>query len=133
MIFITGGAYQGKLSYAKSNYGLSEDDIMDCANLELDMDRLCEKRCITNLHAIARNEESKTIDTFENFVGRLASLEKATGTEYILIMDEVGSGIVPLKRDDRDYRERAGRMGCLIAQYANTVIRVTCGIGQKIK
>ena len=33
MIFITGGAHQGKLDYAKKNYKLSDSDISDCADI----------------------------------------------------------------------------------------------------
>ena len=30
MILITGGAYQGKLDYAKEEYGLTDDDVFTC-------------------------------------------------------------------------------------------------------
>ena len=135
MIFITGGAHQGKLNYAKSNYKLSDNDIADFANLDLNTDKLYEKKCMTNLQLIVRGEkyEPPTDKSLEDFVRKLVSMENTTGIEYILIMDEVGSGIVPLKKEDREYREAAGHLGCLIADYAHTVIRVTCGIGQKIK
>ena len=31
MILIIGGAYQGKLDYAKEKFGLRDEDIFDCA------------------------------------------------------------------------------------------------------
>lgn len=136
MIFITGGAHQGKLDYAKNNYKLSDSDIADCADTDidkLDIDKLYKKRCITNLQLIARDSKSQTPEALEDFVAELISREKDTGIEYIMVMDEVGSGIVPIKKEDRDYREAAGRLGCLIAESSRTVIRVICGIGQQIK
>ena len=136
MIFITGGAHQGKLDYAKNNYKLSDSDIADCADMDtdkLDTDKLYEKRCITNLQLIARDSKDQTPKALEDFVSALISREQTTGIEYILIMDNVGSGIVPIKKEDRDYREAAGRLGCLIAESSRTVIRVICGIGQQIK
>ena len=53
--------------------------------------------------------------------------------DIILIMDEVGLGIVPLQREDRDYRELVGRAGCFLAKRASKVERVLCGVGQIIK
>lgn len=136
MIFITGGAHQGKLDYAKNNYKLSNSDIADGADTDidkLDIDKLYKKRCITNLQLIARDSKSQTPEALEDFVAELISREKDTGIEYIMVMDEVGSGIVPIKKEDRDYREAAGRLGCLIAESSRIVIRVICGIGQQIK
>ena len=137
MISITGGAHQGKLDYAKNNYGISDSDIADCAALgsssDLGTGWLYEKKCITNLQLIARDSKSQTPEALEDFVSALISREQTTGIEYILIMDNIGSGIVPIKKEDRDYREAAGRLGCLIAESSRTVIRVICGIGQQIK
>lgn len=30
MVLITGGAYQGKLDYARKEYGITEEDVFDC-------------------------------------------------------------------------------------------------------
>ena len=48
-------------------------------------------------------------------------------------MDEVGCGIVPVERLERDYREAVGRAGQLLAQNASQVFRVICGIPVRIK
>ena len=53
--------------------------------------------------------------------------------DCIIICDEVGNGIVPAGSAEREYRERVGRILILLAQRAEEVERVICGIGQKIK
>ncbi len=51
----------------------------------------------------------------------------------IVISDEIGNGIVPIDRFEREYRERTGRILIKLAEQADEVVRVICGIGQKIK
>jgi adenosyl cobinamide kinase/adenosyl cobinamide phosphate guanylyltransferase len=53
--------------------------------------------------------------------------------DCVVISDEVGNGIVPLEPFEREYRERLGRMLVQIAEKADRVERVICGIGQRIK
>jgi len=50
-----------------------------------------------------------------------------------VIAAEVGGGVVPLDPAERAARERAGRLACLLAQRAETVVRVFCGIPKTIK
>lgn len=51
----------------------------------------------------------------------------------VIIADEIGSGIVPMERDERIYRETTGRLLCRIAKKADSVERIICGIPQKLK
>ena len=51
----------------------------------------------------------------------------------VVLLREVGCGIVPIDDNERAWRERAGRLGCLLAAQAEIVVRVTCGIGRVIK
>lgn len=51
----------------------------------------------------------------------------------VMISDEIGNGIVPIEAFEREYRERTGRILIALAKKADTVERVICGIGQKIK
>ncbi len=53
--------------------------------------------------------------------------------EGVVVSDEMGSGVVPIKREDRMLREHLGRALCVLAQNAHSVTRVVCGIGVKIK
>lgn len=51
----------------------------------------------------------------------------------VMISDEIGNGIVPIEAFEREYRERTGRILIALAKKADTVERVICGIGQRIK
>ena len=53
--------------------------------------------------------------------------------DAVVAANEVGAGVVPMEKSDRMFREAAGRGLCVIAQQAETVTRVTCGIGMKLK
>lgn len=49
------------------------------------------------------------------------------------MIDEIGSGIVPMNQEERIWREAVGRAGCKIAESAVEVYRVMSGIGIRIK
>jgi adenosylcobinamide kinase/adenosylcobinamide-phosphate guanylyltransferase len=53
--------------------------------------------------------------------------------DAVVVADEVGSGVVPVDAADRAYREAVGRALCAVAQAAQEVTRVVCGIGVRIK
>ena len=50
-----------------------------------------------------------------------------------LLCDEVGCGVVPMDGGDRRWRERVGRTCCALAERAERVIRLYCGIPTIIK
>ena len=47
--------------------------------------------------------------------------------------NEVGCGVVPMLKEEREYREQVGRMQVILAKSSESVERVICGIAQKIK
>ncbi|WP_417341939.1 bifunctional adenosylcobinamide kinase/adenosylcobinamide-phosphate guanylyltransferase, partial [Evtepia gabavorous] len=51
----------------------------------------------------------------------------------VVIAPEVGGGVVPVDPVQRQNREAAGRLACLLAQRADRVIRVFCGLPQALK
>lgn len=51
----------------------------------------------------------------------------------LVLATEVGGGVVPMDAAERAAREAAGRLACLLAQRAETVIRVCCGLPQALK
>ncbi len=57
----------------------------------------------------------------------------AANPDIILICDEVGSGIVPIEKKDRIYREAVGRALCRAVKISDRVERIMCGIGQCLK
>ena len=57
----------------------------------------------------------------------------AENPDAVICSDEIGCGIHPLLRAEREWREETGRALCMIAEAAGTVTRVYYGIGQRIK
>ena len=53
--------------------------------------------------------------------------------DAVIVANEVGAGIVPMEASERAFREAVGRALCVIAQASDTVVRVVCGIGVRIK
>lgn len=129
MILIIGGMCQGKGKLARELSGMDEEAF--ARNLA---DGFCdrpetawEKRFLTGFHGWVYRLLEEGADT-EAFVKRVLAAEPE-----IVTMDEVGYGIVPMERKERDYREAAGRAGQMLAGHARQVYRVVCGIPVKIK
>ena len=51
----------------------------------------------------------------------------------LILADEIGSGIVPMAKEERAYRERYGHYLCRLAEEAQSVERLLCGLAQKLK
>ena len=63
----------------------------------------------------------------------LAALAQQLARNEVVIATEVGGGVVPVDKNERAAREAAGRLGCLLAQRADGVVRVFCGIPVYLK
>lgn len=57
----------------------------------------------------------------------------ARSPDAVIVANEVGAGVVPMLAEERAYREAVGRALCAVAQAAQQVTRVVCGIGVRIK
>ena len=64
----------------------------------------------------------------------LERLADELAAQYDVVMaTEIGGGIVPLEAEQRRAREAAGRLACLLAARADTVIEMFCGIATVLK
>lgn len=126
MIMITGGAFSGKKDYAKKRFGFSDEDILNGG--ECTLEAVFTAKCIADYQLIVKRllEENADVQTFTE---RLCKEEP----NAVVIINEIGAGIVPLEKNDRIWREETGRSGCLIARNSSEVIRLACGIPTTIK
>ena len=60
--------------------------------------------------------------------GDLAALAQQLARNEVVI-----GGVVPVDKNERAARDAAGRLGCLLAQRADAVVRVFCGIPVYLK
>lgn len=64
----------------------------------------------------------------------LPTLADRLATDYqVVVATEVGGGVVPVEPEARTAREAAGRLACLLADRADTVVRVFCGLPLVLK
>ena len=126
MIFIFGGAYQGNLDYALENYKLTEKDVHHC-----------------DMESMVLNFDRKVIDNLDRFV--LACIKEDVNAkeclednidklrDKIIICDDISQGVVPIDKTERAWREMTSRCMTYLGQEADEVVRIFCGIGNKIK
>lgn len=107
MIFITGPLYSGKREYACK--------ILGCGETEL------KSRAIWDVQDLAARH------------GDLDVLADELSQYEVVIATEVGGGVVPVDAGERAGREAAGRLSCLLAQRAERVVRVFCGLPVVLK
>jgi adenosyl cobinamide kinase/adenosyl cobinamide phosphate guanylyltransferase len=53
--------------------------------------------------------------------------------KQVVICNEVGSGVIPAERREREAREKTGRLCILLAQKAEKVVRLVSGIPTILK
>jgi len=123
--FIIGGSYQGKFSYVKENYSFSDEEIFYGEETQIEL--LAEKKILKDLHLLVRRWMLEGND-LEELEQRICSAQYE-----VIITNEIGAGIVPIDRFERDYRELTGRICCNIAKNAKHVIRIVMGIGVFLK
>ena len=107
MILITGPLYSGKREYACALLGCGPEELAGRAVWDV-QDRAAD---CADLNALA---------------DELARFE-------VVIATEVGGGVVPVDPAQRAAREAAGRLSCLLAQRAQRVVRVLCGLPLVLK
>lgn len=134
MIMITGGAFAGKLEFARAHFGLNEDEIAD--GTDCAPEDVFAAKCIVHYERLIRRlMETDVQGALCETADPLTFTDRVLcgNPDAIVIMDEIGSGIIPLEKNERLWREQTGRAGCRIAEGSDTVIRVCCGIPEIIK
>lgn len=132
MKLVIGGYAQGKLRYVLQENGEAGCTVYD-ASLPDD----------TQQKEAAESGRTLVIDHLHRWIKEMLTAGKVPeqilfsflheNRDCIVICDEIGNGIVPIDPLEREYRERTGRILIEIAKQADEVVRVICGIGQKIK
>ena len=121
-ILIVGGACQGKREYAQKAFGLNEREILPW-NEEWEA-----ASCIADLHLRVRACLEKGL-TQQEVLEKLLPFCQGK----IVLCDDIFCGVVPLDALERQWREVTGRLLCRLAQEADSVIRMQCGLPQAIK
>ena len=115
-----GGAYQGKLSYAKQqNPDIKWRDGASCTLEEL--------------------LEAQGVYRFQEFIRKHMEIEDLAeqliqeNPRLVIVTDEIGYGLVPVEEEARNFRERTGRICTKLAAHCERVERIVCGISTRIR
>lgn len=123
MVLVFGGAYNGKLQFAMNKYDLKDEYIFFCKDEVLDF----SKKAICGLHVFTKKCVLNNIDSLKLIKDNVELLK-----DKIIICDEIGSGIVPMAKEDRMWREENGRVLQYLCQNADEIYRVFFGLSEKL-
>lgn len=112
MVLIVGGKGTGKRRWVLNSLHYAPEDIAMEVNEN--------KPVLYGLEAILRNEDG------DGLLSNLLARE-------VVICDEVGCGVVPMTAEERMWRDEVGRICCLLAEQAEVVVRLCCGLPLALK
>ncbi len=140
MYLVTGGAFQGKRKWVKQLLQDTSGNILWINSYEKHEYSL-EEFEHTNIVVIEVLEELVRITLEENqreYWSHILSMwnnweKQGENRRIIIIGCEVGLGIVPLNKEDRDWRDLVGWVYQDFADKSDIVVRIWCGLPEIIK
>ena len=120
MVLIIGGAYQGKLTYAKAVYDLSDEEVFTCTDDGIDF----SKRCIYHIEDFVWSNPN-ALEYFQS--------HREDWKDSILICQDIFCGVVPMDPNNRVWRQTTGRLCQYLSREAQQVSRIFCGLEQRLK
>ena len=120
MILIIGGAYQGKLEFAKATFGITDADVYTCDAGNIDF----SKRCVYKIEEFTCGHP----DPVGYFQTHRAEWENS-----ILILQDIFCGVVPMGKENRTWRQNTGRLSQYLSKEASQISRIFCGLEQRLK
>ena len=124
MVLIIGGAYQGKLDFAKEAFGITDEDVFVCKDSEIDF----SKRCVYALEkfTLACVREGKDPASY-------LQEHREAWDDSIFICQDFFCGVVPMEAETRAWRQVTGRLVQFLSREADRVSRIFCGVEQRLK
>ena len=120
MILIIGGAYQGKLNFAKDAFNITDAEVFSCDIGEIDF----SKRCIYKIEEFTCNHPDP-ISYFKT--------HREAWQDSVLVLQDIFCGVVPMGADNRAWRQKTGRLAQYLSREAEQVSRIFCGLEQRLK
>lgn len=129
MRLLIGGRAQGKLAHVLEEGAFAPEQVLDGIACKPEDAACC--KVLDHLHLLVRAmlSEGKSQDDILAWAENLLK----ENPEIVILCDEIGCGIVPAEKADRDWRETVGRLCCYLARRAQKVERLTCGIAVILK
>lgn len=124
MTLIIGGAYQGKLAFARETFGFGEEDVFTCSGAEIDF----AKPCVNALEEFTLACVRQGLDPVEYLHGHRAQWENT-----VFICQDLFCGVVPIDTELRSWRHTTGLVCQYLSREADRVSRIFCGLEQRLK
>lgn len=126
MHIIIGGAFNGKRAYVKQ--------LIEATWYEQELPENVEGNIVLAniegiLHAHLEEEEEQVAS---DIAGKIRLLD-AQSDELIVILTDMGRGVVPLEKEQRQLRDTCGRLYQLLFKEATTITRIWYGIPEILK
>ncbi|MDR1798020.1 MAG: bifunctional adenosylcobinamide kinase/adenosylcobinamide-phosphate guanylyltransferase [Clostridiales Family XIII bacterium] len=128
MILVIGGAASGKHAYVQG-LGYTEAQMWDASSIAdgrveplWGADPAEGFPVLLNLHALVFADPEGAPQFYEALLAK-----------EVITCDEVGAGVIPATRTERDAREATGRLCNRLAAAAESVVRMSAGIPVVIK
>ena len=125
MKLIIGGIFAGKYERLLA-LGYKPEEIADGETVPFE--EAFEKPALYRLNLLIRRLLEAGVDPKEFVLDKVKRHPDLT-----IVCDEVGGGVVPIDKGDREYREVVGRICCELAALASQVERIYCGIPTVLK
>lgn len=125
MHIIIGGAYNGKRDYVRTMLAGREAEWLEGV--------LPEQSCTCQVMVVASIEKwlAKTELSEEDAIAHV--LSKVVGRDVIVILTDIGRGIVPLDAQQRNLRDGCGRLYQRLMAEADEVTRIWYGVAHTLK
>ena len=120
MMVVTGGIASGKKTFLEER-GVDLTCVFDARDPQKNAVSLADATVVFHVEELVR-EDALASGVFEQLLSK-----------QVLTCTEVGSGVIPLTWDDRQFRERAGSLSSSLAKEADCVVRMVCGIPVVLK
>lgn len=143
MRLVIGGAFQGKTDWVRRTYGIEPVRYTEESGLQSKIEGQRKQKETGSRKDGSGNGDGKALSGIHLLVRDLLRQQEDTAAwfdrlcaewpDIVLIGDEVGHGIVPADPFEREWREAVGRLYCALASGAEEVVRVSCGIGIRLK
>ena len=117
---VTGGVASGNKTFVEA-CGVDLTCVFDARDPQKNAVSLADATVVFHVEELVR-EGALASGVFEQLLSK-----------QVLTCTEVGSGVIPLTWDDRQFRERAGSLSSSLAKEADCVVRMVCGIPVVLK
>ena len=126
MHIIIGGAFNGKRAYV--------NQLIDATWYERELpEKVAGNIVLANIEGILQEHLEEEEEQVASDIAEKIRLLDAQSDELVVILTDMGRGVVPLEKEQRQLRDTCGRLYQLLFKEATTITRIWYGIPEILK